>query len=98
MNKQKNYSNEFKFKVVLEIIRGDLTIAEIISKYQVPRSVLSRWKKQLLDNGASIFKANSSNGNGEQYSNVEIQKLHATIGRLKVENDFLQQVSAKLKL
>lgn len=98
MNKQKNYSNEFKFKVVLEIIRGDLTIAEIISKYQVPRSVLSRWKKQLLDNGANIFKANNGKDNTLQYGDNEIQKLHATIGRLKVENDFLQQVSAKLKL
>ena len=50
MSKQKSYTKEFKFKVAIEMIKGDLTIAEIISKYQVPRSVLSKWKKQLLDN------------------------------------------------
>ena len=74
MRKNKNYSKEYKFKVVLEMVRGDLTTAEIISKYQVASSVLHRWKKQLLENG------------------------HAAIGRLKVENDFLHQVSAKLNL
>lgn len=96
MTKNKQYSNEFKFKVALEMIRGDLTLAEIISKYQVPRSVLSRWKKQLLDNGAQIFKLNNkivTNSNS-----AEVEKLHATIGRLKVENDFLQSASVKLRL
>ncbi len=79
------------------MIRGDLTTAEIISKYQIPRSVLHRWKKQLLDNGPEIFSAGKAN-HGSENNNVAIEKLHATIGRLKVENDFLQQISAKLKL
>jgi transposase-like protein len=39
MSKHKNYSHEFKLKVALEMVRGDLTLAEIVSKYQVPRSV-----------------------------------------------------------
>lgn len=96
MSKNKQYSNEFKFKVALEMVRGDLTLAEIISKYQVPRSVLSRWKKQLLDNGAQVFK--SDNKAVPNSSFAELEKLHATIGRLKVENDFLQAASAKLGL
>ena len=41
MSKQKSYTKEFKFKAAIEMVKGDLTIAEIISKYQVPRSVLS---------------------------------------------------------
>jgi len=98
MSKHKNYSHEFKFKVALEMVRGDLTLAEIVSKYQVPRSVLSRWKKQLLDNGASVFRGENSTGKQAGAPASEIEKLHATIGRLKVENDFLQAVSSKLKL
>jgi transposase-like protein len=94
MGQMKNYSKDFKFKVALEMIKGDLTIREIISKYQVPRSVVSRWKRQLLDNGSEIFKS------GNQAKNVmedqAVEKLHATIGKLKVENDFLQKASAKL--
>jgi transposase-like protein len=80
------------------MVRGDLTLAEIVSKYQVPRSVLSRWKKQLLDNGANVFKANNSISNQSVNSPAEMEKLHATIGRLKVENDFLHAVSSRLKL
>jgi len=94
MRKQKSYSKEFKYKVAIEMVKGDLTIAEIISKYQVPRSVLSKWKKQLLDNGAEIYK--KGNQRVQEYNNGDMEKLHATIGRLKVENDFLQQASSKL--
>ncbi len=96
MSKSKSYSNEFKFKVAIEMIRGDLTLAEIISKYQIARSVAHRWKKQLLDNGSDIFSNQSSQHKDADLP--EIEKLHATIGRLKVENDFLHLVSRKLKI
>ena len=88
MSKQKSYTNDFKFKVALEMIKGDLTIAEIISKYQVPRSVVSKWRRQLLDNGSEIFK--KGNKPAQSFANGNIEKLHAVIGRLKVENDFLK--------
>lgn len=94
MGQMKNYSNDFKFKVALEMIKGDLTITEIISKYQVPRSVVSRWKSQLLNNGSEVFK--SGNQPKKVMEDQALEKLHATIGRLKVENDFLQKASAKL--
>lgn len=96
MSKNKSYSNEFKFKVALEMVRGDLTLAEIISKYQIARSVAHRWKKQLLDNGSDIFSNQASQR--KDTDSLEIEKLHATIGRLKVENDFLHLVSGKLKM
>ena len=96
MKKQKSYSSEFKFKVALEMIKGDLTIAEIISKYEVPRSVLGRWKKEFLEKGAMIFQSSKSQFN--KGDNPQIDKLHETIGRLKVENDFLHQISNKLNL
>lgn len=78
MNKPKSYSKEFKFKVSLEMIRGDLSLAEIISKYQVPRSVMTRWKKQFLENGADIFKSSYESGNSSS-STTEIEKLHAAL-------------------
>lgn len=96
MKKNNSYSNDYKFKVALEMIRGDLTTAEIISKYQVPRSVLHKWKNQLLDKGPELFSA--SKASNIQDSGAEINQLHATIGKLKVENDFLQAASARLKL
>ena len=94
MSKPKSYKSEFKFKVALEMIKGDLTISEIISRYQVPRSVLSKWKKQLLDNGAEIYQ-NRLKGT-KDVDGREIERLHAAIGRLKMEKDFLEQASARL--
>lgn len=94
MRKNKNYSNEYKFKVALEMIKGDMTIAEIISKYQVPRSVLHKWKSKLISSGPELFNSK----NNKSINNSEINQLHTIIGRLKVENDFLQEVSARLKM
>lgn len=94
MMQNKTYTSSFKFKVVLELMRGDATIAEIISKYQVSKSVLHKWKKQFLDNGANIFKDKNQQ---TEKGNYDLEKLHATIGKLKVENDFLQNAWNKIK-
>lgn len=98
MKKYKNYSKQFKFKVALEMIRGDLTTREIISKYQVPESVAFKWKKQMLENGAELFDKNTKYKTSGDETNAEIEKLHSTIGRLKVEKDFLREAYKKLKL
>ena len=90
----KTYTSSFKFKVVLEMLQGNCTVAEIISKYQVSKSVIHKWKKQFLDNGANIFKDKNQQETKENY---DLEKLHATIGKLKVENDFLQNAWNKIK-
>jgi len=91
---KKNYSNAFKFKVALEMIKGDLTIPELISKYQVSKSALHKWKNHLLENGAESFNDKPTKHVEEP---VDLDSLHATIGKLKVENDFLHKAYAKLK-
>ena len=78
---------EFKFKVALEAIRGVKTAAELCSEYGVVNSQIFKWKKDLLEQGADIFKSGSS----VTKSDDMIDKLHSTIGRLKVENDFLER-------
>lgn len=89
---QKTFSKEFKFKVAMEAIRGDLTIAEIISKYQVSKTAIHSWKKQILDNGSQVF------GQKQEVSpEKQLEQLHKIIGKLKVENDFLQDAWNKLK-
>lgn len=78
---------EFKFKVALEAIRGTKTTAELCSEYGVVNSQIFKWKKDLLEHGADVFKSGSSATKGDDM----IDKLHSTIGRLKVENDFLER-------
>jgi transposase len=89
---QKTFSKEFKFKVAIEAIRGDLTIAEIISKYQVSKTAIHEWKRLVFDNGASIFGQKK-----EASPEKQVEQLHKVIGKLKVENDFLQDAWRKLK-
>lgn len=91
---QKNYSNDFKLRVVLEALKGDLTIAEIVSRYQISSSVIHKWKKHFLDNAGQVFSQPNGRKSGDS---KEVDHLHKTIGRLKVENDFLQEAWSKLK-
>ncbi len=88
---RKVHGKDLKFKVALEAIRGDLTIAQIMSKYGLAESVVHRWKKQLLESGSEIF---SDRRNGAQTSGSNshnIKDLHAKIGQLTLERDFLEQ-------
>ena len=91
---RKTHSKEFKFKVALEAIKGDMTIAQIISTYQVAESLVHRWRKQLLDYGTDVFTKDIKAK--EDTVSVDIEKLHAKIGKLTLERDFLE--SALLKL
>ena len=52
---RKTHNKEFKFKMALEAVKGDLTIAQIVSTYQVAESLVHRWRKQLLDQGSTVF-------------------------------------------
>jgi len=89
---RKTHSKELKLKVAIEGIRGDLTIAQIVSKYQVAESLVHRWKKQLLECGGDIFENKKE---GALDASGDIEKLHAKIGKLTLERDFLE--SALLK-
>ena len=91
---KKRFSSQLKLKVALEAIKGDLTIQEISSRYEVSPAQIHRWKKQVQDEGASLFE---SKGHGKNHHEEEITKLHANIGRLTVENDFLSRALGRVK-
>ena len=82
---KKTFSKEFKFKVAMKAIKGDLTIAEIISRYGVAKTSIHEWKKLILSNVDSVFSHKK-----EVSPEVQVEQLHKIIGKLKVENDFLQ--------
>lgn len=88
---RKVHNKELKFKVALEAIRGDLTIAQIMSKYGVAESLVHRWKKLLLESGADIFVDRRNRGQGSATVTNDVEKLHAKIGQLTLEKDFLEK-------
>lgn len=92
MTKRKRYSAEFKAKVALEAIREELTTAELAKKYDIHPTMITGWKKTAIENMTSAF---SSKGAAElTISDQEVEKLHAKIGQLVVERDFLSKASS----
>lgn len=92
MTKRKRYSAEFKAKVALEAIREELTTAELAKKYDVHPTMISGWKKTAIANMASAFGAKTEVE--PPISQKDVEKLHAKIGQLVVERDFLVDASS----
>ena len=88
MAKRRNFTDQFKAKVALEALRGDKTIQEIATKHQVHPNQVSTWKRQAVEGMADVF---ARGGKPEGPTEAEIKELHAKIGRLAVENDFLSE-------
>ncbi len=88
MAKRRNFTDQFKAKVALEALRGDKTVQEIGAKHQLHPNQVSTWKRQAIDGMADVF---SGGGKPTGRSEAEVKDLHAKIGRLAVENDFLSE-------
>lgn len=87
--KRRNHSPSFKAKVAMAAIRGDKTLAEIAQQYDVHPNQIQDWKKRLMTEAEHVFEnANGSSGHG---SEEKVEALHAKIGELTMEKDFLSK-------
>ena len=88
MRKRKKYPKELKAQVALEAIKGEKTIAEISSEYEVHSNMVIKWKKQLKENMSELFiRKNEKEPDAEQ----KIDNLYKEIGRMQVENAWLKK-------
>ena len=89
MTARRRFTAEFKARVALAALRGDKTIQEIAGKHKVHPNQVSAWKRQAMDGLGAVFS------NGADKARVdhedEVHDLHAKIGELTVEKDFLVQ-------
>ena len=88
---RRNHAPAFKAKVALEAAREERTITEISREYGVHVNQIRAWKRQLLDGAADVFESGSEKKRDQE---AVVKDLHAKIGELTVERDFL---SRKLK-
>ena len=87
MGKRTRYSAEFKARVALDAIRGEQTLSELAAKHGVHPNLISQWKRQAIERMASLFGGGGTEAVKEK--EAEVEKLHAKIGQLLVERDFL---------
>ena len=87
MSKRKRYSAEFKAKVAMETLREEETLSQLSSRYGVHPNQIAKWKKRAKEGMAKIFEKPNSRTHTDH--EAEIKELHAKIGQLTVERDFL---------
>ena len=86
--KRRNHTSAFKAKVALAALKGDRTLADLAEQFDVHPNQIQDWRKRLLENADSIF------GRGQQQQEDaagQVKDLHAKIGQLTMERDFLEQ-------
>ena len=91
--KRKRYSAEFKARVAMEALRGELTIAQLATKHGVHQTLIGDWKRQAVEGLVTVFSGRAEAKEGMREEDVE--KLHAKIGQLVVERDFLAKASGR---
>ncbi len=93
MTKRRRFSGELKANVALEALRGDRTLQEIASKHQVHPNQVSTWKRQAMEGLGEMFSNGVERLRRDHES--EVRELHAKIGELTVERDFLSRGSGR---
>ena len=81
---RRNHAPAFKAKVALDALKGEQTIVELSQRYQVHPNQITEWKKQLLTHAEEVFNKDRKVEQG-----ASVKDLHAKIGQLSMENDFL---------
>jgi transposase len=91
---RRNHTAGFKAKVALAAIKGDKTLAELAEQFDVHANQITQWKSRLQEGAAGVF----GEAKADPAAVVDLKALHAKIGELTLENDFLEGALTKAGL
>ena len=95
MSKKKTFNDSFKVKVALEAIKGEKTIAQLVSLYEVHATQIRQWKQHFLENSSSIFSRKKDPRIKEQDALIEV--LYKELGKKDIELEFLKKKYKKMQ-
>jgi transposase len=87
MRTRRRFTAEFKAKVALEAIKGHQTVAELATRHELHPTQITAWKREAIEKLAKVFDDKGTEVQANR--DAEVTKLHAKIGQLVVERDFL---------
>ena len=93
---RRNHTAAFKAKVALAAIVGDRTLTQLAEQFDIHPNQITSWKAQLEGGAADVF--GPGGGNGAAQPAIDVKSLHAKIGELTLENDFLEGALGKAGL
>jgi transposase len=91
---RRNHTAAFKAKVALAAIKGEKTLAELAEQFDIHPNQITQWKSQLQEGAAGVF----GEARADQTAPIDLKSLHAKIGELTLENDFLEGALTKAGL
>jgi len=93
---RRNHTPAFKSKVALTAVRGEQTLSELAQHFDVHPNQIKQWRDQLLKGAVDVFGKENIAAKAEPA--VDVKTLHAKIGELTLENDFLEKALTKAGL
>jgi transposase-like protein len=93
---RRNHSPAFKAKVALAAIKGEKTLADLAQQFDVHPNQITQWRSQLLEGAAGVFGSEAKSESAAPA--IDVKTLHAKIGELALENDFLAGALGKAGL
>jgi transposase-like protein len=91
---RRNFSPEFKFETVLEVLKGEKSAAQICRERDINENLLSRWKQEFLEQGASVFARSERAAAAQHESEAKIAELERMVGKLTMQIEILKKASS----
>ena len=91
--KRRVFGGAFRAKVALAAVKGDKTLSELASQFEVHANQVSAWRRELIDRAAELFE---DGRRAKREDEASLEELYEQIGRLKMEVDWLKKKSAEL--